>query len=174
MLHLLVFQAYPVFLAPLYQFALEVHLLVGHLVQVDDARQDAILHKLHAGVVAAVQIDGAHQCLEGVASHVVVVCLGVGVGTNQFHDAHLLCQFVQCFALHQFASGVGEKALALAFKVAINDISHHCVKDGIAQKLQSLIVQCLALGHLSGHALVHQCQLVIADVAGIEACYVIE
>ena len=62
-----------VLLCPLYQLALEVHLLIRHLINVNHLRQYALLYEPHAGVVATVEVDGAHQCLEGVAAHVRVV-----------------------------------------------------------------------------------------------------
>src|SRR3712207_4563525 len=60
---------HPVLLAPLYELALEVDFLVRHLVYVDDFLEHTVSHEAHAGVVAAVQVDGAHQGLEGVAAH---------------------------------------------------------------------------------------------------------
>ena len=66
-------QFHAVLLAPLDELRLEVHLLVCHLVNVEQLLQDALLHEAHAGIVATVQIDGTHQGLERISTHVAVV-----------------------------------------------------------------------------------------------------
>ena len=62
-----------VLLTPLQKLRLEVDFLVGHLVEVDELRQDALLHKTHAGIVASIQINSTHKCLEGITVYVRIV-----------------------------------------------------------------------------------------------------
>ena len=45
-----------VLLRPLNELALEVDLLIGHLVYVDHLVENALLYEPHAGVVAAVEV----------------------------------------------------------------------------------------------------------------------
>ena len=84
-------------------------------------------------------------------------------------DAHFLRQSVECFALHEFGACIGEEALAFARKVAVDDVAHGSVENGVAQKFQSFVVHRLALGVALEHAFVHECQLIVADVVRIEA-----
>ena len=49
-----VFYLYSVFLAPLNEFALEIHLFVCHFIEVDKFGEDTFLYKLHAGIIAFV------------------------------------------------------------------------------------------------------------------------
>ena len=132
-------------------------------------RQDSLLEERHAGIVSPVQIHGPHQGLESVSAHVAVVCGGVPTGVNEAADAHILGQLVECVALHQLGAGVGEEAFALAGEVPVDNIAHGCVEHGVAQELQTLVVDGLSFLVAVHHALVHQGHLVIADVVGIEA-----
>ena len=58
--------------------------------------------------------------------------------------------------------------------MAIDDITHRSIEYGIAEELQPLIVQRLALIVTFADALVHQRLLVILDVAGIETQYLVK
>ena len=160
-----------VLLAPLQQLRLEVDFLVGHLVDVDDLRQDALLHEAHAGVVASVQIDGADESLEGVATHVAVVRRRMPGRLDELCDAHFLRQLAQRVAAHQLRARIGEEALALALETAVHDVAHDGIEDGIAQKLQPLVVQRLALLVATPYTLMQQCLFVMLDVVGVEAQY---
>ena len=91
------------------------------------------------------------------------------VGQYELVDAHLLCQTVECFALHEFGACVGEETLALAREVAVDDIAHGSVENGIAKKFESFVVHRFALGVALEHALVHERQLVEADVVRVES-----
>ena len=52
-----------------------------------------------------------------------------------------------------------------------HDVTDDSIEDGIAQELQPLIVQRLALVVALADALVHQRHLVILDVVGVEPQY---
>ena len=172
--HTAEFHLHTVLLGPLQQFRLEVDLFVGHLVDVDHLSQDAFLHKPHHGIVALVQIDGTDQCLEGVAGHVTVVRPLLPVALYQFRQSHLCCQFAQRLTADQFRAGVGQKPLTLAFEMLVDDMSHHSIQQGVAKKLQPLVVQRLAFLVAPAGTLVGQGRLIVTDVAGIEPDDVVE
>ena len=66
-------QLHAVLLAPFDEFALEVHLLVSHLINVYHFCQDALLHEFHAGIITTVQINGTNQRFESISSHITVM-----------------------------------------------------------------------------------------------------
>ena len=66
-------QLHAVFLAPFDEFALEVHLLVSHLIDVYHFCQDALLHEFHTGIITTVQINGTNQRFESISSHIAVM-----------------------------------------------------------------------------------------------------
>ena len=53
--------------------------------------------------------------------------------------------------------------------MAVDDITHCSIENGIAKKLQALVVDGLALFVAMHDALVHQSQLVVADVVWVKA-----
>jgi len=53
--------------------------------------------------------------------------------------------------------------------MTVDNIADNGVQDGIAEKLQPLVVHGLPLLVAVHHALVHQSKLIVADVVGIEA-----
>ena len=163
-----------VLLRPLYELALEVDLLIGHLVYVDHLVENALLYEPHAGVVAAVEVERTHKGLEGVAAHVRVVGRRASVRQDELRYAHLLSQTVQGLTLHELGARVGEEALSLAGKMAIDDVAHGSVEHSVAQKLQALVVHGLALGVAFEQALVHERELVERDVVRVDPNDVVE
>ena len=93
----------------------------------------------------------------------------MAAGKNEFVDAHFLGELVERIALYEFRPRIGEETLALAGEMAVDDITHCSIKNGIAKKLQALVVDGLAFLVAMHDALVHQCQLVVADVVGVKA-----
>ena len=89
-------------------------------------------------------------------------------GEHKVGYSHLIGQAVERLALHKFGAGIGEKALALAGKVLVNDISYDGIQYGISQKLKSLIIHGSPFSVAPCHTLVHEGQLIVADVVGIE------
>ena len=81
--YLLEVHTHTVLLSPLQELRLEVHLLVGHLVDIDELRQYALLHEAHASVVTSVEINGSDKCLESIAAHVAVMRCGVVGGFDE-------------------------------------------------------------------------------------------
>ena len=88
-------------------------------------------------------------------------------------DAQLLGQFVQCLALNDFTSGIGEESLSLFFFFFLYDITYHGIEDSIAEKLQTLVVERFSFFTLHD-AFVHQGEFVVMDVFRIESQYVVE
>lgn len=157
-----------VFLTPFQQFAFEVHLLIGHLVQINEAMQDFFCEEILAVGISPVQIDGANECLERISGQIAVVHLVVLVAPDEFVEAYLSCQFAQRFALHNFAAGIRQKTFALAGEMVIYNLSHNSTQDSIAQELQPFVVEwCAALG-VCQHRLMHQCFLIEADIVRVE------
>ena len=162
-------KANAVLLAPFQQFALEVHLLVGHLVHVDDVVEDALLHELHAAFVAKVQVDGTHESLEGIAGHVAVVTVVLLlVGLDEAVQANLHGQLAQRLALNQLAAGIGEEPLTLVFKMTVHHVAHYGIQDGIAQKLHTFVVLVPSVLALYRHGLVKECLFIVGDILGVE------
>ena len=158
-----------VLLTPLDEARLEVHLLARHLVQVNVLLQDLLFHELHAAVVAAVQIDGSDEGLEGIAVEVGVVRLRSVAGLHQFVEPNFYGQLVECFALHDFRAGIGQESFASSLKVAIDNISNYGIQYRIAQKLQSLVVEQSSLIGAYGGRFMQQGLLVVLQLAGVEA-----
>ena len=52
--------------------------------------------------------------------------------------------------------------------MAIYNITHHSIEDRISKKFQTLVVYGLSLLVAMHYALVHQRQLIVADVARIK------
>ena len=133
--------------------------------------EDFLLHELLAAVVALVQVDGAYEGLEGVAVHVAVVRRGARGVFHQFVQPYFHGQLVQRLALHYLGAGVGEEAFAASLEVAVDDVAHNGVQDGVAQEFEPFVVQGAALFGAEEGGLVEQCLAVDADVAGKEAEY---
>ena len=93
----------------------------------------------------------------------------MSIGLNQVDDTHLLSQPSQRFTLHDLRARIREKALTLAFEMAIDNITHHGIEHSITQELQPFVVHGLALLVTLGHALVKQGLLVVRDVTGVES-----
>ena len=132
-----------VLLAPFKQLALEVHLLLRYIVEVDVAADDAVLDKPVAVLVAAVEVDGAHQCLESVAADVGVAHARALGGDDELFESHLRRQAVESLALHNLRTGGSEETLALVFEVAEEDVAHHRLEHGIAEVFKSFVVERL-------------------------------
>ena len=88
--------------------------------------------------------------------------------------AHLLSQFTQRCTTHQLRTGIGQKALALALKMAEHDVAHNSVEDGIAQKLETFVVLRTALFVLPSYTFMQQSLLIKTDVMRIEAQNVVK
>ena len=159
----------PVLLTPFEEFALEVHLFISQLVDVDHLAKDTLLHEVHTSLVSLVEIDGTDECFKSVAAQIAVVRGTMTVGEDELVDAHLLRQLVEGVTLNEFGTGIGKKSLALAGEMMVHDVAHNGIENGIAEKLEPLVVDGLALAVAVHDALVHERHLVVVDVAGIKA-----
>ena len=158
-----------ILLTPFEQLRLEVDLLIGHLVDIDELCQDAFFHKAHASAISAVQIDGSHQRLEGVAIHIAVMGIGVTCREDELVESHLLGELSQGLTTDELGTGIGEESLALALEVAIDDVANDSIEHSIAQELQTFVVLWTAFLVAASHTLVQQRLLIEADVMRIEA-----
>ncbi len=61
-------------------------------------------------------------------------------GFYQLGDAHLGGEPVERVALHNLAARAGEETLALALEMAVDDVAHDSVEDGVAEKFETLVV----------------------------------
>ena len=95
-------------------------------------------------------------------------------GEDELRKAHLVGEFTQCLTGNKFRTGIRQEALALALIMAIDDMTNCCIEDGVPKKLQSLIIQRLALVVAPADTLMHQSLTVVLDVVGIEAQYLVE
>ena len=161
-------------LAPFQQFALEVHFLIGHFVDVDEAMQYLICYKAFTNGIAPVQIDGTDECFKCVSSKVAVVRLVMFVSPNQFVEPNLSCQLSKRLALHDFATRIGQEALALARKMVIDDLANDSPQHSIAQEFEPLVVELRPAFPVSMHRLVHQSFLIETNVVGIESQHIIK
>ena len=170
--------AYAVFLCPLDEFALEVDLFFLYALKAEQVAEDAVFHEIFAAGIAAVEINGADEGLKGIATHVVMVKVEVLVGLYEAVKAHFVGQVVERGALYDFAAQIGEETFVLAGVAMIENVAHHSLKHGIAQKLQTLVVANLArlAAALRGDEtrLVRKGFTIDIDVVGIEAHDVIE
>ena len=159
----------PVLLTPFEELALEVHLFISQLVDVNHLAKDTLLHEVHTSLVTLVEIDGTDECFKSVAAQIAVVRGTMTVGENELIDAHLLRQLVEGVTLNEFGTGIGKKSLALAGEMMVHDVAHNGIENGIAEKLEPLVVDGLALAVAVHDALVHERHLVVVDMAGIKA-----
>lgn len=132
------------FLSPFNKFGLEVDFFVCDGIDIDKLSEDAVAHEEHTCVVASVEIDGAYECLEGVAAHVAVVGSIGAVGSYEAFEPHFLGEPVEGFALNDFAAGVGEESFSLAGEVVIEEVAGNGFEDGISEKFQPLVVLWLS------------------------------
>lgn len=58
----------------------------------------------------------------------------------QFVQSDFYGQFVECFALYNFGTGVGEETFAASFEMAVYNVSYDGVEDGIAQEFEPFVV----------------------------------
>ena len=79
-----------VFLTPFNEFTLEIHFFISHLVDVNHLSQDAMLHEVHACIIASVEINSTDKRLESISSHVAVVRRTAPVTKYQFADTQLI------------------------------------------------------------------------------------
>ena len=142
-------------LAPLQQLALEVHFLIGKLVDVDEPVQYLVCYEALATGESPVEIDGADECFEGVACKVAVVCLVMFVAADKLIETYLNRQSAERLPLHNLASGVGEEAFALAGEMMVNCFANDSVEYRIAKELKPLVVERRAALGLCMHRLVH-------------------
>ena len=87
---------------------------------------------------------------------------------DELANTHLIGQLVQCAALNQLTACVGEKSLTLTGKMLVHDMPYGSIENGIAKKLQTLVIHGFALGIATHDALMHQGQFVITDIVWIE------
>ena len=83
-------EADAVFLAPFEELALEVHFFARHRFEIEDGADDAFFDEAEGVVKTSVEVDGAHECFEGVAAEVGVVGAAVGLALNEAIDVQLL------------------------------------------------------------------------------------
>ena len=97
------------------------------------------------------------------------------MSTTQYQalQSHLFCQFTQSVTTDELRTGVGQETLTLAREMVVDDMSDNSIEQGIAQELQTLIVQRPALLVTTTYALVHQRLLVITDVVRVETHHLI-
>ena len=156
-------------LAPLDELALEVVVLLGYLLEVDVLAYEAMLEEAVAPGIATVEVDGAHQCLEGVAGDKAVVG-AVDMGRlYEVDKPRLLGNAVETAALHNLAAHRGEEALFLARKRMIEDIAHHSLDDGIAQVFEPFIVFLLLTLAVVVERTVHERLTIDRNLARIES-----
>ena len=156
-------------LAPLDELALEVVVLLGHLVDVDMPAHNATVEETIAIAVAAVEVDGTYKSLEGVAGDEAVVGT-VDVGRlYELYQTCLLGEAVETAALHYLAAHRGEEALLLAREVMVEDVAHHGFDDGIAQVFEALVVLLLVVGAVMVDRAMHQRLAIDRHLAGVEA-----
>ena len=169
-----VLQREPVLLGPLQKPALEVHLLVSYLVDVYQMFQYAPLHKPPARIVPTVEIDCTHQRFEGIAGHIAVVRLHAALILHQFVEPYLHGQFAKRIALDYLAACCSEETFPLAREVTEYYLAYNRVQNGIAQKLQPLVVDGSLAFDVHTHALVHERLAVILYMPGVEAQHMIK
>ena len=127
-------------LAPLQQFALEVHLLIGKFVDVYEALQNFLSDEGLAMLIPSVEIDSADERFEGIASKIAVVRLVVFVATNQLIETYLFRQFSQRCTLNNLTSCVRQETFALAGEMMEDDFAHNSTEDSISEELQAFVV----------------------------------
>ena len=84
------FEADAVFLTPLEELALEVHFFARHRFEIEDGADDAFFDEAEGVVKTSVEVDGTHECFEGVAAEVGVVGAAVGLALNESIDVQFL------------------------------------------------------------------------------------
>ena len=122
-------------LAPLQQFALEVHFLIRQFINVDKPPHYFLLNESLAVTVASVEVNGSHKRFESIACKVAVVGLVLFVSANELVKAYLLSKPAKRFSLHYLASGIGQKAFSLTGEVMEDNFTHDGIEYRIAQKL---------------------------------------
>ena len=128
-------------LAPFKEFALEVHLLTGNLVDVYVAMQYLFYDEALAAGIPSVQIDSTYERLECITCQIAVVRLVVVVTADELVETYLYCQLAERFSLDNLATSVRQKAFTLAWKMMEDYFTHYGVQDSIAQELQAFIVE---------------------------------
>ena len=94
-------------------------------------------------------------------------------GEHQVVDAHGLCQSVERVALNDFGTSVCKESFALAREMPEDNIADNSVKNGVAEELQSFVVDFLSFRVAVGDALVHQCHLIITNVVRKNSQYLV-
>lgn len=156
-------------LAPLDKLALEVVVLLGYLLEVDVFAYEAMFEEAVAPGIATVEVDGAYQCLEGVAGDEAVVG-AVDMGRlYQVYQPRLLGNAVEAAALHYLAAHRSEETLLLTGKLVVENVAHHGLDDGIAQIFESLIVFLLLALAIVVERTVHERLAVDGNLARIES-----
>ena len=128
-------------LAPFKEFALEVHLLTGNLVDVYVAMQYLFYDEALAAGIPSVQIDSTYERLECITCQIAVVRLVVVVTADELVETYLYCQLAERFSLDNLATSVRQEAFTLAWKMMEDYFTHYGVQDSIAQELQTFIVE---------------------------------
>ena len=167
-----VFQFHLMFLTPFQEFALEVHLFVCQLVDVDEALQYPLLHEALAMSVSSVEIDGSDEGFEGVTCKVAVVRLIVLVSADELVETYLRRQSSERFPLHNLASSIRQEAFSFAREMMENYLAHDCIEDCVAKKLEPLVIEGVSFFVMSEHRLVHQGLLIEAYLVRIEAQHI--
>lgn len=167
-----IFKPHLVLLAPFQKLALEVNFLIGDLVYVYEATHYLLGNKGFTISESPVQIDGADEGLEGVASKVVIVCVVASCALKQFVQAYLYGELAERFALDNLAAGVRQKTFTLAGEMMENYLANHSAQHRIAQELQPLVVEGSSALGVSRHRLMHQRLLIKANLARIETQHI--
>ena len=162
-----VFSQDAVFLRPFKEFALEVHFLVGHAVDVEQAADDAFLDKPLAVVVATVEVNSAHKRFKGVSADVVAARSRL----SRRLDEAVGREFVERRALHDFAARAGEETLTFARVAVVDDVAHNGFEDGIAKIFQTLVVDRFTSAVAVALRFVGQCGAVKFKIVWIKSEY---
>ena len=167
-----ILEGYLMLLTPFQQLALEVHLLIGNLVQVDETVQYLVRYEALAISIASVQVDGSDECLKRIPTHIAVVHLVVFLASDKLVKAYLGCQLAKRLTLHDLAACISQEAFTLVGEMMIDNLAHDSTQHGIAQELQPLVVERSPALSMRKHRLVHQGFLVKSDVMRIEAQHI--
>ncbi len=161
-------------LAPLQKTALEVLLLSGSLVEVEVMAKDLPLHEMEASLIASVHIECSHQSLEGVAWQIIVVGMarrGGGQGSDEkLVKPHLECYPPKSLTPDYLAARVGEEAFWFVLEVAVDDVCHYGIEDGISKELEPLVGEPMAVASgVRSCGLVEEGQTIGGEVEGTVA-----
>ena len=137
-----------VLLAPVDELALIVPIAGRDGVDVEVGAEQLVDDDPAGEAVAFFEIHGAHEGLEGVALERLESATRIALIVNQLGKAHLVGQLVETGAADDLRSHDGEVAFALIGILLVQEFGDDGAEDGVAQILQALVVDAVALLHL--------------------------